>query len=276
MHKAPHKIIASGIRELLSLAHRLGEKMKDRYIWTHMEMEQAIGYLIYFRDYLKKQKGKRVTFVQIFGESGEFFEIRHFKRGFNSKSITFKTIVDNEVRKWVLKIGHRISPVVDFGDPSTEVYSKEYEKHLDLLREKIGKVKYLAQLLPEPEEVVWAVLTEEGQQTATTLIVQPFMHIAKPKKIKKKLTPEQRERLLEEFNAFKSLCTDFEKKYKLQPDLMGEGNLEIVEKNGEYHLMLLDAGLVNLDAPLPFTQAFMYFAGVQTMANVENLIKKIL
>lgn len=276
MKYTPNKLIRLGFRELTSMANRLGEKVKDKYIWTHTEIEQAIGYLIFFRDDLKKQKGKSLLYQEIFGESGEFFEIKHFKKGFNMKSITFKTIVNQEVRKWVLKIGHRISPVVDFGDPSSESYYKEHIKNLALLRKKIGLLKDLQYLLPKPQEVVWAVLTEEGKQTATTLVLQPFVNAIKPRKVKKRLTEDQRKQLLKEFNAFKKLCKELLEKDKLQPDLLGEGNLEIVENNGEYHLILLDTGFVNTETPLPITHAVLQFATAQTLANVENLIEKIL
>lgn len=272
----PFKQIQSGVRELLSIANRLGEKVKDKYIWTHAEIEQAIGYLIYFRDSLRKQKDKKELYYQIFGESGEFFEIRHFKKGFNTKSITFKTIVNQEVKKWILKVGHRISIVVDFGDPSSESYYKQHLKNLVLLRKKIAQQKDLKYLLPEPQEVMWAILTEEGVQSATTLILQPFVNVVKPRKIKKRLTDDQRKQLLKEFSAFKKLCKELLENEKLQPDLLGEGNLEVVEKEGEYHLMLLDTGFVNIEIPLPFTKTVMHLASVQTLGNVENLIKKIL
>lgn len=276
MEKAPHKIVASGAREILSLLERLGEKLRDKYIWTHTEIEQAIGYLIYFRDVLKKDNAKQGVYKQVFGESGEFFEIRHFKKGFNMKSITFKTIVDHEVKKWVLKIGHRISPVIDFGDPSTEEYYKLHIKHLEILRKKVSQIEGLTYLLPQPLEVMWAILIEEGQQCATTLILQPFLRVVKPRKVKKKLTEEQRALLLEEFTAFRKLCTYLLEDHKLEPDLLGEGNLEIVEKEGDYHLMLLDTGFINIEAPLPLTRTIMHLGSLQTMANVENLIKKIL
>lgn len=276
METNPGKNILNGFREVSSLIIRLREKIKDRYFWTHREIEQAIGYLIYFRDALKKQKETNAVYTSIFGESGEFFEIKHFKRSFNSKSITFKTIVGNEVKKWVLKIGHRISPIIDFGDPSSPDYSEQRKKHLAVLRKKIINTPQLRYLLPEPQEIMWAVLTEDGNQIGTTLILQPFVRIVKPDKIRKKLTDEQRKNLLTEFDAFKKLCTGLQKDHKLQPDLLGEGNLEIVENDGEYHLMLLDLGLVNLRAPLPITHTIMYFASVQTLHNVENLIKDIL
>lgn len=276
MGKDAEKFIRFGFRELTSLLHRLGEKIKDKYVWTHTEIEEAIGYLIYFRDYLKKQPEKKQVYHEIFGESGEFFEIHHFKKGFNMRSIIFKTIVGQQVKKWVLKVGHRISIVVDFGDPSTEKYYKEHVKNLLLLEKKIKKFPELAHLLPKPNEVVWAILTEEGYQTASTLILQPYVNIVKPKKIKKHLTDEKRATLVKEFEAFKELCQNLLEEHKLQPDLLGEGNLEIVEKDDEYHLMLLDTGFVNMEAPLPFTNTVMQLASVQTLANVEKLIKKVL
>lgn len=276
MQKSPHKLFFSGLREVLSILNRGGEKIKDKYIWTHTEIEQAVGYLIYFRDKLKEDKDKSEVYKKIFGESGEFFEIRHYKKGFNMRSITFKTIVGQTVLKWVLKVGHRISLVVDFGDPSTENYYKLHIKHVDILRKKVIQTKQLTQLLPEPLEIMWAVLNEEGQQSGTTLILQPFVHVVKPKKVKKKLTDEQRGSLLAEFEAFKKLCKVLLEDHKLEPDLLGEGNLEIVEKNGEYHLMLLDTGCIDSDAPIPLTRTVMHLASFQTLANVENLIKKIL
>src|SRR5260370_15604822 len=103
--------------------------------------------------------------------------MKRFKRGFNKKSISFKTIVGQEVKKWVLKIGHRISPVVNFGDPSSPDYSKQCQKYLDVLRNKIKKIPELRYLLTEPQEVMWAVLTEEGNQIGTTLILQPFVRV---------------------------------------------------------------------------------------------------
>src|SRR5882762_4414298 len=184
MEKDPKQIAINGFREALSLIWRLGEKIKDKYFWTYTEMEQAVGYLIFFRDTLKKQKTTANSpYTQIFGESGEFFEIRHFKRGFNTKSITFKTIVGQEVKRWVLKIGHRISPVIHVDDPSSPDYHKKYKQHLDVLRKKIMNYGELIHLLPEPQEVMWAILTEEGNQFGTTLLIQPFVRVVKTRKI---------------------------------------------------------------------------------------------
>lgn len=274
MEKDPKILAKSTFREATSFLHRLNEKIRDRFIWTHQEIEEAVGYLIYFRNSLKKEN--KPLYLQIFGESGEFFDIKHFKRGFNTKSITFKTIVGESMTKWVLKVGHRIALVVDFGDPSTIAYYQQNKKYLEMLRREIKKYPVLKSLLPEPQETIWAVLNQEGNQIGRTLILQPFVKIIKPKTIKKKFVDEQKKELLKELEAFKKLCTYLIDEEKVRPDLWGEGNLEIVESNGEYHLMLLDFGLVNLRAPLPITNTVMEFTSFQTLNYIENLIKKIL
>ncbi len=269
-------IVKALYRESTSFLYRIGGKIKDKFIWTHTEMEEAIGFLIYFRNYLKNNKASNLVFKEIFGESGEFFEVKHFKKGFNSKLITFKTFVGEDIKKWVLKIGYKLSLVVDFGDPSTEDYYKERKKHLDILKKELKKYKELNNLLPKPEEIIWAKLQEEGITTERTLVLQPFLHVVKPSRVKKKLNDDQRKILIKEFNAFKKLCNTLLKDYELEPDLLGEGNLEIIRNNDEYHLMLLDSGFVNMQKALPITQTLMHFALTQTLTNTEKLIKKVL
>jgi hemerythrin-like domain-containing protein len=68
MERDPRRVIRFSIRELLSLAYRLREKIKDKFFWTHQEMEEAIGYLIYFRNHIKKENSK--IYETIFGETG--------------------------------------------------------------------------------------------------------------------------------------------------------------------------------------------------------------
>lgn len=274
MKKNPQQLIGYSLRELISLTGRLGEKMLDKYlIWSARETEQAKGYLIYFRDTLKNNRKKQVLYNEIFGQSGDFFEVTPFKRGYNTKSVTFKTVVGSEVKRWVLKIGHRISPVVDFGDPSSPEYSKKYLEYLDILEKQIIKKKKLSFLLPKPQEVFWACLTENGNQFGTTLIVQPFMHVVAGKKLKEKISQEKKDLLIEEFIEFKHLCVSLMKEHFVRPDLLGEGNLAVARFGEEYHLVLLDVGLLNLNAPLPITQTVMHFASIQTLTSIEYEIR---
>lgn len=257
-------------RELLSLTGRLGEKIKDKYIWTRHDIEQCIGYLIYLKDILRKNNKK--LFPEIFGESGDFFEIKSFQRGYNTKSITFKTVVDTRVKKWVLKVGHRISPVIDFGDPSEPDYAKTYEHYLTIIRIQVKKHPLLLHLIPEPQEVCWAHLQEEEEAVGRTLILQPYIQVMKLKKLS--ITSDEKMALRQEFTEFKHLCDELVAQHKVRPDLMGEGNLEVARLSDGYHLVLLDMGFVNLQAPLPITQTVMHIASFQTFNRIASFLRR--
>jgi len=257
-------------REVMSLTGRLAEKIKDKYIWTTQDVEECIGCLIYLKDVFKKDN--RALSSQIFGESGDFFEVKSFQRGYNTKSITFKTIVSTSVKKWVLKVGHRISPVIDFGDPSEPEYAKTYDKYLHIIRSQVKKHPLLSYLIPEPQEVCWAHLQEEAELVGRTLILQPYILVMKLKKLK--LSAEEKAVLQKEFIEFKKLCDELVLEHKVRPDLMGEGNLEVAKLSNGYHLVLLDMGFVNLQAPLPITQTVMHIASLQTFYRIENFLRK--
>lgn len=272
MGKAPHEIVGHGLREAVSLAFRGVETLKNKYFWSNREVEQARGYLIYYRHELVQEASKKGLYRKIFGRSGEFFELEPFKRGYNAKVFTFKTIVGNEVKKWVVKIGHRNSPVEDFGDPSDPNYFKQYRIYLNILTACVAKYKDLSHLLPEPQDVLWAVLTQEGEDTGTTIAIQPFVHVVRPRQLRKIITRTLRQQLLEELHAFEALSAFLIKEYQVRPELIGEGNLEIVKKGNEYHLMLLDMGWVNLNAPLPITQAVAHFSSEYVVGRLKEFL----
>lgn len=272
MDNRPHKVVVHGMRELFSLAVRGAEKLKDKYIWTKHEVEEARGYLIYFRDTMKHEN--KSLFERVFGESGDFFELEPFARGYNARVLTFKTIVNGKVKKWVIKVGFRISPIADFGDPSSEGYFKEYQLYLDALRKAVAKHPLLRYLLPEPQAILWSSLTSEDEKTlGTTLAIQPFMHVVRPRDLKKTITREERRQLLGELNAFKALSAYLVKNHQVAPELIGEGNLEIIRFGQKYHLMLLDMGWVDLKKPIPITQAIAHFSAQYVIGKLENWLR---
>lgn len=273
MDLSPYVLFRNGIRELVSLGVRLGEKIKDKYIWSKDELEDAKAYIRYFRDSIESQEGKEDMSARIFGQHGDFFEVEPLARGYNTKVVSFKTMVGGGVRKWVMKIGHRISPVVDFGDPSAIEYAVKFKNNLDILQKCISIYPELSSLLPIPQEVLWAQLIDGKKRHGTTLILQPFVEIVKPRQIKKTITKEERLDLLYEFKAFKLLCDELIATHHLRPDLLGEGNLEVAKTDTGYHLVLLDTGMLNMLAPIPFTQAVMHFASMQTLGRLEYLLK---
>ncbi len=271
MDSRPHKLLLNGARELFSLAVRGAEKLKDKYIWTKKEVEEARGYLIYFRDTMKQENED--LFHNVFGESGDFFDLEPFARGYNARVLTFKTIVDGKVRKWVIKVGFRISPVVDFGDPSSEGYFEEYQGYLDNLRRAVSQKSVLKYLLPEPQAILRATLDGEETNMNTTLAIQPFMHVVRPADLKKTITREERRQLLAELKAFKELSAYLVKHHQVAPELIGEGNLEIVRIGEKYHLMLLDMGWVDLKKPIPITQTIAHFSSIYVISKLENWLK---
>lgn len=270
MDSRPHKLLFNGAREIFSMAIRGAEKLKDKYIWTKKEIEEARGYLIYFRDTMKKEDGN--LFHTIFGESGDFFDLEPFARGYNAKVLSFKTIVMGKVRKWVIKVGFRISPVVDFGDPSSAGYFEEYQQYLDNLRKAVAQKNLLKYLLPEPQAILRASLDGENEMD-TTLAIQPFVHVVRPSDLKKTITREERRQLLTELKAFKQVSAYLVKHHQVAPELIGEGNLEIVRIGERYHLMLLDMGWVDFKKPIPITQTIAHFSSLYVLSKLENWLK---
>lgn len=270
MDNRPHKLLFNGARELLSMALRGAEKLKDKYIWSKQEVEEGRGYLIYFRDTMKMENEE--LFHRVFGESGDFFDLEPFARGYNAKVLTFKTIVDSRVKKWVIKVGFRISPVVDFGDPSSEGYFEEYQQYLDNLRKAVAQKEVLKYLLPEPQAILRASLDGEVEMN-TTLAIQPFVHVVRPSQLKKTITREERRHLLGELKAFKQISDYLVKHHQVAPELIGEGNLEIVRIGEKYHLMLLDMGWVDLKKPIPITQTIAHFSSIYVLSKLENWLR---
>lgn len=271
MDKSPQKVLSQGLKELYSLSIRGVEKLRDKYIWTKDEVDDARGYLVYFRDLMKQENP--VLFRDIFGE-GEFFDLEPFARGYTSRVLSFRTIVDKVIKRWVIKVGFHHALIEENGNPSNIEYPREYQSYLDILRDSTKKYEHLTHLLPEPQAVTWASLTgEDGKKRETTLAIQPCMHVVKPSKLRKVLSVEQKRDLLTELVEFKKLSEHLIKTHEIRPELVGEGNLEIVKKADEYHLMLLDMGWVDLKKTLPITQTVAHFSAQYVVGKLENWLR---
>lgn len=272
MDKSPQHVVSQGFKELYSLSVRGIEKLRDKYIWTKEEVEEARAYLIYFRDLMKKEDPK--LYGEVFGEGGEFFDLEPFARGYSSRVLAFRTIIHKTIRRWVIKVGFRYALIELNIDPSDVTYPKQYQNYLDILRESVAKYPHLAHLLPEPQAVTWASLVaEDGTKRETTLAIQPCMNVVKPSKLRKVLTLEQKRDLLTELVEFKQLSEYLIKTHQVRPELVGEGNLEIVKKGEEYHLMLLDMGWVDLKKTMPITQTVAHFSAQYVVGKLENWLK---
>lgn len=271
MDSSLQNILSQGAKELFSLSVRGIEKLRDKYVWTKDEVDEARAYLVYFRDLMKEENPQ--LFHTIFGE-GEFFDLEPFARGYTSRVLAFRTIVDKSIKRWVIKVGFRFALIEQNGDPSQSTYPKEYQEYLDILRSSVKKYEHLQHLLPEPQAVTWAsLIAEDNKKLETTLAIQPCMNVMKPSKLRSVLTVEQKKDLLVELTEFKQLSEYLIKHHKVRPELVGEGNLEIVKKNDEYHLMLLDMGWVDLKKVLPITQTVAHFSAQYVVGKLENWLK---
>lgn len=272
MDRRPHMLFLQGAKELFSLTLRGAEKLRDKYIWTKQEIEEARGYLIYFKDTMKSEN--EILFQTIFGESGDFFELTPFARGYSAKVLSFKTVVEKEIKKWVLKVGFRYALIELNGDPSHVNYTKEYQIYIDTLRIAVKKYDHLSHLLPEPQVITFATLNVEGEEKkGTTLAIQPFMHVVRPRDLKKTITIDQKIQLLTELREFQELSSYLVKNHEVGPELVGEGNLEIVKFGEEYHLMLLDMGWVDFKKTLPVTQTINHFSTMYVINKLETWLK---
>lgn len=272
MDKRPHKLLLEGAKELFSLTIRGAEKLRDKYIWTKEEVEEARGYLIYFRDTMKLENEE--LFHTIFGESGDFFELAPYARGYSARVLSFKTVVAKEIKKWVIKVGFRYALIELNGDPSHINYTKEYQQYIDVLRVAVKQYSTLSHLLPEPQVITFAALSVEGEEKkGTTLAIQPFMHVVRPAALKKIITLEQKKELLAELRDFQELSHYLVKHHEVGPELVGEGNLEIVKFGDEYHIMLLDMGWVDFKKTLPVTQTINHFTTMFVINKLESWLK---
>ena len=271
MDRSPQNVVLQGAKELFSLSVRGIEKLRDKYVWTKDEVDEARAYLLYFRDLMKQENPD--LYRTIFGE-GEFFDLEPFARGYNSRVLAFRTIVDKRIKRWVIKVGFRFALIEHNGDPGESTYPKEYQAYLDILRKSVTKYDHLQFLLPEPQAVTWAsLLGEDNKKRETTLAIQPCMHVMKPSKLRSILTTEQKKNLLVELKEFKQLSEYLVRTHQVAPELVGEGNLEIVKIGDEFHIMLLDMGYVDLKKIMPITQTVAHFSAQYVVGKLENWLK---
>ncbi|HSW96602.1 MAG TPA: hypothetical protein VLF89_02120 [Candidatus Saccharimonadales bacterium] len=258
-------LVGAGFRESSSIVFRLREKIYDKYFWSKEDMQEAEKGL----ELLKKifQKNPPGELQEYFGSAFSPENIRRFKRGFHTKSIKFQT--NNQTKTWVLKIGHRISPVIDLGDPSDYSYFIEYSNDLKLLQEYCKKNKKLQEFIPQPQQCFWM---GEKRKKGKILILQPFVQISPLEKTLKKLPASEKKQLQEELQEIQKLQKLLMQKHKKQFDFLGEDNLVLINHNEQYHFGLLDLGLINLTKPLPLTQLVMQIAYDMVITRIQALL----
>ncbi|HSW89206.1 MAG TPA: hypothetical protein VLG12_08635 [Candidatus Saccharimonadales bacterium] len=267
MNQNQFEVIQAGFRESSSILFRLREKIYDKYFWSKEDMIEAEKSLQFLKKTVRENHIEE--FAQYFDNSFSPESFKKFKRGFHTKSIRFQTKKDGETKTWVLKIGHRISPVVDLGDPSDYSYFIEYKKDLELLQEYCIRNTNLTNFIPQPQQCFWM---GEKEKKGKILILQPFVYISPLEKTLRKLSIIEKKHLQIELEEIQKLQKILMKKYKKQFDFLGEDNLVLVKQHEEYHFALLDLGLINLNKPLPLTQLVMQIAYDMLIAKIKSLL----
>src|SRR6185437_10488843 len=96
------------------------------------------------------------------------------------------------------------------------------------------------------------------------------VQVVKPRDLKRVLTRDEKKKLLLELGEFQQLSEYLIKHHQVRPELVGEGNLEIVRRGRDYHLMLLDMGWVDLKKDLPITQTVAHYSAAFVISKLEN------
>lgn len=186
-----------------------------------------------------------------FTENADVSKIkRKVGSGFNTSVYLFQ--VDEQ--PWVAKIGAKKAPVPGWFDPSSKEYAQWYANNLTIVRNKFkDKLPYL---IPSPQFVTHQN-NSEGEQTS--VIIQPFIGEAYPVNRMSSKSEEYRVAILEELKAFYDGFEELYVEHNFIPDLGTKGNLVVQPVGDDYHLTLLDNGMIDFNAVSPVLNTWSMF-----------------
>lgn len=259
------------VREVSSLFYRGIEKLYDRFFWKD---EEEIAGRVFFRELLAHIQKEPERFASevvhlLQEDSVDIDSFARFKKGFNSSAYTFTSSIPAESRKWVLKVGHRISPVIYFGDPSEKEYTQETQKHFLQLKETLLSYPSISSLLPHETVIEWVEVEKIGRTT----MLQYFYEVLDKEEVLV-LRKGVRKRLLEQLMEANNFFNELAEKHHLYPDLLGSENLVIVRDHHSIdpHFILLDIGLMDFKHPLPITKKAMQLSLKKTIETYAKLL----
>lgn len=160
--------------------------------------------------------------------------------------LTSVFLFNAEGREWVLKIGAKKAPVPGWFDPSTKEYAEWYAGNLGIIQDHFRH--RLPNLIPSPQYVMYGT---NRHNESTSIVIQPFVS----DKIILENTPalprNGRASILQELQIFYEQFEELYKKWNFIPDFGSRDNLVIKLIDGEYHLVLIDNGMIDLKAVSP-------------------------
>lgn len=192
-------------------------------------VEEAQDFLSYLAENLPEKN-------PYFAEGEKPSIIRPIESGFHNACFKF----ESSKGKWVMKIGHKKSPMKTKFDPSMQGYAESYLRNLRIQRLIFGEK--LPNLIPEPQEVLYV----KGQERATTIVVQPFIDYVSPFDKKINFSLKECRQLRGELDVFQDLVGKMRSNYGIMPDFMRargkKGHLVVARRNDGLHLVMLDNG----------------------------------
>jgi hypothetical protein len=265
------KTSQDAVREVSSLFYRGIEKLYDRFFWKD---EEEIAGRAFFRELLSQIQKEPKRFAsevvhQLHEDSVDIESFSRFKKGFNSSTYTFMSHIPTESRKWVFKVGHRISPVIYFGDPSEKEYTQSTQKHFLQLKETILSYPSISSLLPHETVIEWVEIEKIGRTT----MLQYFYEVLDKDEVMR-LKKSIRKSLLDQLQEASRFFNELGEKHSLYPDLLGSENLVIVRDHHRVdpHFILLDIGLMDFKHPLPITKKAMQLSLKKTIDSYAKLL----
>lgn len=167
---------------------------------------------------------------------------RKVSSGFNTSIFLFKA----DERDWVLKIGAQQAPVPGWFNPSSLEYAQWYAGNLEIFHNHFEHI--LPQLVPWPQYVMYA---ENFKNESKTLVVQPY--IPNIIDLEKACSKDQgtKKAVLEELIVFYEQCEILYRKHNFIPDFGSKKNIVLQPVGDQWHLVLLDNGMIDFKAVSP-------------------------
>src|SRR5260221_2053786 len=222
-------------QEIFSTAGRFPESLRRKVSADGSEAQLARYCLQYIL-----QNNELITKFGIEG-SGQLQEIG---RGWHG--VTYR------IGNYVMKINHKSGPVIGFEYTQTPEGALFAQHHLQILQQR-AKEHGIPDLVDDDQAVFYI---PTGDRQGRLVSIQTYHE--------KLFTPQnlhsiawsqmQRTKIRQELQDFRSFVKDLNLHDGLSPDVFGERNLALVEKNGQWHFVLCDTGPVDKKIAGPIAQ----------------------
>ncbi len=202
----------------------------------------------------------------VFSETAREAKIeRKVGSGFNTSIFLF--VADG--REWVLKVGAQQAPVPGWFNPSSLEYAQWYARNLEIFHNHFKDI--LPKLVPWPQYVMYA---ENPKSERTTLVVQPYIDDITSLEKARLMDRSVRMMILDELMIFYDQCQVLYERHNFIPDLGSKNNIALCPVGNEWHLVLLDCGMIDFNAMSPVLNNWSWFVYHRRLKAIISALKK--